>query len=205
MSANSLTNLERALSQSKGKGGVSPGPPGGSQMCGDIDMRIARDGTWHYMGSPIGRKALVKLFASVLKRGEAGEFWLITSAEMCRIKVDDAPFAAVEMTVEGTDRHQKLIFRTNIDEIVTAGPNNAIRVAIDPDTQEPAPYVMIRDGLEALITRSVFYDLVDLADVADVADLADVGEEVGREQGGTSVMGVWSDGEFFEIGSADDD
>jgi hypothetical protein len=121
---------------------------------------------------------------------------------MCRIKVDDAPFAAVEMTVEGTDRHQKLIFRTNIDEIVTAGPNNAIRVAIDPDTQEPAPYVMIRDGLEALITRSVFYDLVDLA---DVADLADVGEEGGREQGGTFVMGVWSDGEFFEIGSADDE
>lgn len=191
MSANSLTNLERALSQSKGKGGISSGPPGGPQMCGDIDMRISRDGTWHYMGSPIGRKPLVKLFSSVLKRDEAGDFWLITPAEICRIQVEDAPFAAVEMTVEDVAGHQTLIFRTNIDEIVTAGPNNPIRVAIDPDTQEPAPYVMIRDGLEALITRSVFYDLVDLADV--------------REQGGASVMGVWSDGQFFEIGSVDDE
>lgn len=194
MSANSLTNLERALSQSKGKGGISSGPADGPQMCGDIDMRIARDGAWHYMGSPIGRKPLVKLFASVLKRDEAGDFWLITPAEMCRITVDDAPFAAVEMTVEGTGRHQKLIFRTNIDEIVTAGAKNPIRVAIDPDTQEPAPYVMIRDGLEALITRSVFYDLVNLAD-----------EGAGRGHVGTNVMGVWSDGEFFEIGSADDE
>ncbi len=191
MSAKSLTNLERALSQSKDKGGNSSGPPGGPQMCGDIDMRIARDGTWHYMGSPIGRKPLVKLFASVLKRDETGDFWLITPAEMCRIEVDDAPFAAVEMTIEGAGRHQKLIFRTNIDEIVTAGANNPIRVAIDPDTREPAPYVMIRDGLEALIVRSVFYDLVELAEV--------------REQNDASVMGVWSDGEFFEIGSPDDD
>ena len=169
MSAKSLTNLERALSQSKDKGGNSSGPPGGPQMCGDIDMRIARDGTWHYMGSPIGRKPLVKLFASVLKRDET----------------------AVEMTIEGAGRHQKLIFRTNIDEIVTAGANNPIRVAIDPDTREPAPYVMIRDGLEALIVRSVFYDLVELAEV--------------REQNDASVMGVWSDGAFFEIGSPDDD
>ena len=191
MSANSLTNLERALSQSKGKGGISSGPPGGPQMCGDIDMRIARDGTWHYMGSPIGRKPLVKLFASVLKRDESGDFWLITPAEMCRIRVDDAPFAAVEMTVDGAGTRQTLRFRTNIDEIVTAGPNNPLRVAIDPDTQEPAPYVMIRDGLEALITRSVFYDIVDLAEVS--------------EQDGPSVMGVWSDGMFFEIGSIDDE
>lgn len=191
MSANSLTNLERTLSQSKGKGGISSGPPGGPQMCGDIDMRIARDGTWHYMGAPIGRKPLVKLFASVLKRDEAGDFWLITPAEMCRIQVDDAPFAAVEMTVEGTNMHQNLIFRTNIDEIVTAGANNPIRVAIDPDTKEPAPYVMVRDGLEALIARSVFYDLVDIADVG--------GED------GTSVLGVWSDGVFFEIGSTEDE
>lgn len=160
-------------------------------MCGDIDMRIARDGTWHYMGSPIGRKPLVKLFSSVLKRDEAGDFWLITPAEMCRIKVDDAPFAAVEMTVEGEGANQNLIFRTNIDEIVTAGPNNPLRVAIDPDTQEPAPYVMIRDGLEALITRSVFYDLVDRAEVS--------------AEGGASVLGVWSDGKFFEIGSTEDE
>lgn len=160
-------------------------------MCGDIDMRISRDGTWHYMGSPIGRKPLVKLFSSVLKRDESGDFWLGTPAEMCRITVEDAPFAAVEMTVEGSDRDQALIFRTNVDEIVTAGADNPVRVEIDPDTGEPSPYVMIRDGLEALITRSVFYDLVELAEV--------------REQGGTSVMGVWSNGAFFEIGSAEDE
>ncbi|MBT5646916.1 MAG: DUF1285 domain-containing protein [Rhodospirillaceae bacterium] len=160
-------------------------------MCGDIDMRIARDGTWHYMGSPIGRKPLVKLFASVLNRDEAGDFWLITPAEMCRITVDDAPFAAVEMTVDGQGRDQVLTFRTNIDEIVTAGTDNPVRVEIDPDTREPAPYVMVRDGLEALITRSVFYDLVELAEM--------------RVQGGTSVMGVWSNGVFFEIGSTEDE
>ena len=191
MSANSLTNLERALSQSKSKGSNNSGPAGGPQMCGDIDMRISRDGTWHYMGSPIGRKPLVKLFSSVLKRDESGDFWLVTPAEMCRITVEDAPFAAVEMTVEGSDRDQVLIFRTNVDEIVTAGADNPVRVEIDPDTGEPSPYVMIRDGLEALITRSVFYDLVELAEV--------------REQGGTSVMGVWSNGAFFEIGSAEDE
>ena len=160
-------------------------------MCGDIDMRIARDGTWHYMGSPIGRKPLVKLFASLLNRDEAGDFWLITPAEMCRITVDDAPFAAVEMTVDGQGRDQVLTFRTNIDEIVTAGTDNPVRVEIDPDTREPAPYVMVRDGLEALITRSVFYDLVELAEM--------------RVQGGTSVMGVWSNGVFFEIGSTEDE
>lgn len=160
-------------------------------MCGDIDMRIARDGTWYYMGSPIGRKPLVKLFASVLNRDEAGDFWLITPAEMCRITVDDAPFAAVEMTVDGQGRDQVLTFRTNIDEIVTAGTDNPVRVEIDPDTREPAPYVMVRDGLEALITRSVFYDLVELAEM--------------RVQGGTSVMGVWSNGVFFEIGSTEDE
>ncbi len=160
-------------------------------MCGDIDMRIARDGTWHYMGSPIGRKPLVKLFASLLNRDEAGDFCLITPAEMCRITVDDAPFAAVEMTVDGQGRDQVLTFRTNIDEIVTAGTDNPVRVEIDPDTREPAPYVMVRDGLEALITRSVFYDLVELAEM--------------RVQGGTSVMGVWSNGVFFEIGSTEDE
>jgi uncharacterized protein len=191
MSANSISNLERALSQSKGKGGINSGPGDGPQMCGDIDMCISRDGTWHYMGSPIGRKPLVKLFSSVLKRDEAGDFWLVTPAEMCRITVEDAPFAAVEMTVEGRGRTQVLIFRTNVDENVTAGRDNPIRVAIDPDTGEPAPYVRVRDGLEALITRSVFYDLVELAEM--------------REQGGASVMGVWSNGVFFEIGSIGDE
>jgi hypothetical protein len=95
------------------------------------------------------------------------------------------------MTVDGQGRDQVLTFRTNIDEIVTAGTDNPVRVEIDPDTREPAPYVMVRDGLEALITRSVFYDLVELAEM--------------RLHGGTSVMGVWSNGVFFEIGSTEDE
>lgn len=190
MSTVSLTNLEHALAQSKGNGGVPSGPPGGPQMCGDIDMRIVRDGTWHYMGSPIGRKPLVKLFASVLQRDESGDFWLVTPAEMCRIQVEDAPFTAVEMTIEGEHEHQALIFRTNLDEIVTAGPNNPIRVQTHPDTREPAPYILVRDGLEALIVRSVFYDLVE------------IGEERPGDPGG--MFGIWSRGEFFEIGYLDD-
>lgn len=191
MSANSLTNLERALSQSKAKGGISSASPDGPQMCGDIDMRIARDGTWHYMGSPIGRMRLVKLFASVLQRDDSGDFWLITPAEMCRIQVDDAPFTAVEMTVDNAGAHQKLIFRTNLDEIVTAGPKNPIRVEVDPDSQEPAPYITVKDGLDALISRAVFYDLVEIAVV--------------RDGSSSETMGVWSSGEFFEIGSSGND
>lgn len=191
MSANSLTNLERALSQSKAKGDISSTSPGGQQMCGDIDMRIARDGTWHYMGSPIGRMPLVKLFASVLQRDESGDFWLITPAEMCRIQVDDAPFTAVEMTIDRADNGQALIFRTNLDEIVTAGPANPIRIEIDPDSREPAPYITIRDGLDALMTRAVFYDLVEIAEISD--------------NGPDDMLGVWSRGEFFEIGTLGDE
>jgi uncharacterized protein len=189
MTAHSLTNLERALAQSKAKGGISSTSPVGPQMCGDIDMRISRDGTWHYMGSPIGRMPLVKLFASVLQRDDSGDFWLITPAEMCRIQVDDAPFTAVEMTIDQTAGQQNLVFRTNLDEIVTVGAANPLRVEINSDTQEPAPYVTVRDGLDALISRAVFYDLVEIAEV--------------REDGPADMLGVWSSGEFFEIGSLD--
>lgn len=187
MITGSLTNLERALGQSKRKGAESRGGPA---LCGDIDMRIARDGTWHYMGSPVGRQRLVKLFASVLNRDDSGDFWLTTPAEMCRIQVDDAPFTAVEMTVAGSDRDQTLTFRTNLDEIVIAGPDNPLRVETDPDSREPAPYILIRNGLEALITRAVFYDLVELA--------------VERRVGSDNHLGVWSSGEFFSIGTQDD-
>ncbi|MEX2453676.1 MAG: DUF1285 domain-containing protein [Rhodospirillaceae bacterium] len=157
------------MAQSKGKGGIPARPGGGPQMCGDIDIRISRNGAWHYMGSPIGRKPLVKLFASVLQRDESGEFWLVTPAEMCRIRVDDAPFTAVEMTVAGSGEGQTLHFRTNVDENVTVGPDHPLRVDIDPETGEPAPYVAVRDGLDALIVRSVFYDLVELAREAETS------------------------------------
>lgn len=194
MSTFSLTNLERAIGQGKRKApaakGANPEASGGPQLCGDIDMRIARDGTWHYMGSPIGRQALVRLFASVLQRDDTGDYWLVTPAEMCRIRVDDAPFTAVEMRATGSGRDQVLEFRTNVDDMVTAGRENPIRVEIDSDSGEPAPYIRVRDGLDALIVRSVFYDLVEL------------GEE--REVDGGKRLGIWSNGEFFEIGSTDD-
>jgi len=163
--------------------------PPGQFFCGDIDMHIARDGTWYYHGSPIGRSAMVKLFASVLKRDGNGDFWLETPVEKCRIQVEDAPFLAVEMNIRGTKNKQRLEFRTNIDEIVIAGPNHPIRVETDSDSGEPSPYIIVRDGLEALIARAVFYDLVELA------------EE--RVVDGETVLGVSSDGAFFALGRPD--
>jgi len=158
-------------------------------FCGDIDMRIARDGTWFYMGTPIGRKRMVKLFSTVIRRDE-DKYFLVTPVEKIGITVDDAPFAAVEATIFGEGQDQTITFRTNVDDEVIAGPDNPIRVAIDPATQEPSPYVMVRDGLEALIARSVFYQLVDL------------GVEVVED--GDTVLGLWSSGQFFTIGKTEE-
>ena len=179
-----------ADSLKKGLGATLSGPLGDSspnqQFCGDIDMRIARDGTWFYHGSPIGRTQLVKLFSTVLKRDSIGDYWLETPAEKCRIQVEDAPFLAVEMLVEGSGVDQRLRFRTNVDDNVIAGPDNPLRVEIDPVTEEPSPYVLVRGGLEGLIARAVFYDLVELA--------------VEEERDGEILFGVWSDGMFFPLG-----
>lgn len=161
-------------------------PASGQQFCGDIDMQIARDGTWFYHGSPIGRKQMVKLFSTVLRRDDAGDFWLETPIEKCRIQVEDAPFLAVEMMVEGSGTDQQLQFRTNLDEFVEAGPGFPIRVEIDSETGEPSPYIAMRDGLEALIVRSVFYDLVELG--------------VEEQVDGEAILGVWSGGKFFTLG-----
>ncbi|UFN51411.1 DUF1285 domain-containing protein [Roseomonas sp. OT10] len=165
--------------------------------CGHFDMRIARDGTWHYRGSPIGRKELVCLFASVLKREPDGGYVLETPAERGRIEVDDAPFVAVELVWRhcdcdhGTAKQQCLTFRTNLDQVVTAGAEHPIRVEHDPRTGEPRPYVTIRPGLEARICRAVFYELVALAE-REVVD-------------GRPVLGVWSEGVFFPIGEDEGD
>lgn len=167
-----------------------PGRTGGPELCGDIDMRIARDGTWFYHGSPIGRKPLVKLFASVLNREADGDYWLITPAERCRIRVDDAPFVAVLMTVEGMGRAQRLRFTTNVEDVVVADATHPIRVAIDVETGEPSPYLLVRGRLEALIARAVFYDLVELG--------------VEEALGGVTTFGVWSAGSFFPLGRLDE-
>ncbi|HZT21253.1 MAG TPA: DUF1285 domain-containing protein [Dongiaceae bacterium] len=154
-------------------------------LLGEIGMRIARDGTWHYQGSPIARAALVKLFASVLRREEGGEYWLVTPAERARVEVEDAPFVAVELDVEGRGRGQRLIFRTNLDEIVALDDAHPLRIDTDPGSDAPRPYILVRDRLEARVLRSVYYHLVEL------------GEQQGER------FGVWSSGRFFPLGSLD--
>jgi len=182
-SLNDLTERVRGRSDGNLRKGSRPETPRSApEICGEIDIRIARDGTWFYHGSPISRKPLVRLFSSVLHRESDGGFALITPAEHVRIRVDDAPFVAVSLTVEGEGDARHLIFTTNIDDEVTAGPDHPIHVAFDPVTGEPAPYVLVRDGLEALIARSVYYELVAL------------GEARGDD------LGVWSDGMFFFLG-----
>jgi hypothetical protein len=158
--------------------------------CGDLDMRIARDGTWYYRGSPIGRLPLVKLFASVLRREADGSYWLVTPAERGHIAVEDVPFLAVELNVSGKGKAQDLIFRTNLDDIVTASTDHPLRIEIAANG-EPAPYIVIRSGLEARLSRPVFYELVDL------------GSEVEVE--GVAQFGVWSGGAFFHLGDPGDD
>src|SRR6266849_6455687 len=152
---------------------------------GDLDMRIARDGTWFYRGSPISRMKLVKLFASVLRRDPDGSYWLVTPVERGRVTVEDAPFIAVAVDREGEGRDQLLIFRTNLDEIVTAGPDHVLRVET-ADDGTPAPYILVRPGLEARLSRPVFYELAELG-----------GEEL---IAGESQFGVWSGGMFFQLG-----
>lgn len=165
-------------------------------MCGDIDIRIAKDGTWFHEGGPIGRKELVCLFSSVLKRDEFGEFWLQTPVEKARIEVEDAPFVGVELFAQDTGKDQKLSVRTNIDEVVSIGLDNPLRVEHDPKTGEPAPYITVRPGegmfpVEAKINRAVFYELVNRA----------VEETIENEV----YFGVWSNNEFFPLGQLDED
>ena len=149
-------------------------------FCGDLDMQINRDGTWFYQGTPIGRPGLVKLFASILWR-EDDNYYLVTPVEKVGITVEDAPFVAVDFEATGDGATQELTFITNLDDAALAGPANPIRVLRDPETGEPAPYVLIRRNLEALIDRKSFYRLVDLG--------------VHHE----GWFGVWSGGEFFGI------
>lgn len=155
-------------------------------LCGDIDMRIGRDGTWYYQGSPIGRKALVRLFSTVLRREDDGAYYLVTPVEKCRVEVDDAPFTAVELRVEGVGGGRSLSFRTNVDDWVRAGPAHPIRLAHGPESVGPRPYVLVRDRLEALITRPVYYELVELG--------------VEQVLGADHLFGVWSEGAFFPLG-----
>jgi hypothetical protein len=189
--ATALPSPEDLASAARGAARRGPAPVHlwNPPFCGDLDMRIARDGTWFYLGTPIGRAPLVRLFASILKR-EDGRYYLVTPVEKVGITVDDAPFVAVDFSVAGEGRDQRLTFVTNVEDTPTAGPENPIRVVRDPATGEPAPYVMVRRGLEALIDRKSFYRLVELC-VTEAVD-------------GTDQLGLWSGGAFFPVIPADE-
>lgn len=155
--------------------------------CGPIDMRIGADGTWHYKNSPIGRAALVKLFASVLRR-DGDQYYLVTPVEKCGITVEDVPFMAVEMMVEEAAKGRTLRFRTNVDDWVACGPDHPLRFAREPGTGGLRPYLHVRRDLWARLTRPLLYDLVA------------IGEE--RVVDGETLFGVVSEGAFFAMAHA---
>ena len=184
MAEKSDPELRRLASESARQDRGTGRPP--PRNLGEIGIRVASDGSWFYRGSPITRLSLCRLFASVLRREADGTYWLVTPAERGRVSVEDAPFLAVELDVAGTGQTQVLSFRTNMDEIVAADGAHPLRVATDPASAAPRPYILVRDGLEARLLRPVFYQLVDL----------------GREErvGAAVQFGVWSKDIFFPLG-----
>ncbi|MBG6156415.1 hypothetical protein IWQ52_003168 [Labrenzia sp. EL_159] len=155
------------------------------EFCGDLDMRIARDGTWYYLGSPIGRIALVKLFASVLRKDEDGKHYLVTPVEKIGITVDDAPLLAVEMAVAGEGSQQELTLRTNLGDLVKVGAEHPLRFEKEPDSGGLKPYVLVRGRIEALFTRALMYQLADMI--------------IERDGSNVAQMGIWSGGQFYAI------
>lgn len=158
-------------------------------FCGDLDIRIGVDGTWYYLGSPIGRPGLVRLFASILRRDEDGKYYLVTPVERVGIRVDDAPFTAVRVDCRGEGDDRTLEFTTNVGDIIVAGEGHPLRVHTDPLDEAPRPYLRVRGRLDALVSRSVFYELVSLGEM--------------RETPTGSVLGVMSQRAFFPLGPVD--
>ena len=182
-----LDGIAQAARREGGKG-LPPVHLWNPPFCGDLDIRIAGDGTWHYLKTPIGRPALVRLFASVLRR-EGDKYFLVTPVEKIGIVVDDAPFVAVEMIVEDGPEGRMLQFRTNVDDWVACGRDHRLRFEPEPGTGGLKPYLHVRRDLWAKVSRPLFYDLVEL------------GEE--RDIDGQPMFGVASAGEFFVMAPAD--
>ncbi len=166
----------------RGRAGMPPVERWNPPYCGDSQMVIARDGTWSHQGAPIRRPELVRLFSTLLRKDDAG-FMLVTPAEKLSIRVEDAPFLAVSMTVDGEGEGQRLTFITNVGDEVGAGPDHPMRFQPDPNSGAPIPYLHVRGGLEAKLARSVYYALVERA--------------VARDGG----LGVWSGGAYFVMGA----
>ena len=180
-SSNRIGGLE-ALVRAQAAKGPAPVEQWDPPYCGDIGLRIRSDGVWLYRDSPIDRAPLVKLFAGVLRKDADGRHYLVTPAEKVDVAVDDAPFLGVEMEVRGIGSAQTLTFRTNVDDIVEAGPSRPLRFAVEPGSGGLKPYLLVRGRLEALVTRALYYDLVALAVM-----------EEGRD------LGLWSGGAFFPM------
>ncbi len=153
--------------------------------CGDIGMMIRADGAWLYQNSPIGRMALVKLFARVLRRDADGAYFLVTPVEKIDIAVVDAPFLAVEMQIDGEGEAQRITFRTNVDDIVVCGPQHPLRFVEEAGSGGLKPYVRVRGRLDALVTRALYYDLVEIA--------------APHSEHGADRLGIWSGGVWWEL------
>ena len=182
----SLAELMKALEDTEG--GQRPVETWNPSYCGEMDMVIKADGSWWHEGSPITRRALVDLFASILRKDEDGETYLVTPVEKIKIDVERGHFVAVRVDVEGKGSSQRVFFTTNLHEVIEAGEAHPIRVETDTDTMEPAPYVTVRGRLEASLNRPVFYELVENAVERDTPE--------GKQ------LGIWAGGQFFPLGPA---
>jgi uncharacterized protein len=182
--------IARAAGDTNAKKGLPPVERWNPPFCGDLDMEIRSDGTWFYMGTPIGRQPLVRLFSTVLRKDDDGKTYLVTPVEKVGIRVQDAPFVAVEMAVGGGESDRQLTFRTNVGDVAEAGPEHTLRFEIKGENNELKPYLHIRGNLEALVSRPVMYDLVEL------------GEHIEIE--GVSMFTVRSGGVLFPVMRSDE-
>ena len=184
--AGDTADLSALISRAARAGkGLPPVERWNPDFCGDLDMEIKADGTWFYLGTPIGRMPLVQLFSTVLRKDEDGKTYLVTPVEKVGIRVVDAPFVAVEMNVSGKGDSQTITFRTNVGDVVEAGPDHPLRFVDEDETGGLKPYVLVRGRLEALVARPVMYELVEH------------GEEI--EVGGRTMFAVRSKGEVYSI------
>ena len=196
-----------AVPDEGGGGAHAGGKPSDGGRIGSLtgiqpgEFAITRDGTWWHDGKPIPRRELVKLFATVLKRESDGGFALVTPAERATVHVEDAPFLAEELEVKTQGGQQVLHLRTNVDRWVEAGPDHPIFVQQAPDSDAPAPYIRVSDGLDARLVRSVFYQLAEIAEPgpADAQGQAQGASPPDQHQKGQEVLGVWSHGTFFPL------
>ncbi|MBN9033774.1 MAG: DUF1285 domain-containing protein [Rhizobiales bacterium] len=179
-----------AADRNDGAKGMPPVERWNPPFCGDLDMEIRADGTWFYLGTPIGRAPLVRLFSTVLRKDEDGKTYLVTPVEKVGIRVVDAPFVAVEMSVGEEDGEPALTFRTNVGDVVTAGREHPLRFVIQGENAELKPYLLVRGRLEALVSRAVMYELVELGEVIDVE--------------GRAMFCIRSGGEIFPVMPADE-